>query len=471
MQKSVLVEILRSLNRKEVRDLQKWLQSPAHNQRSDVIQLFDFLVENSSREKALPEKEQAWKAVFPKEPYDDARMRQVMYFLLKNIEDFLVFSDLTDDPVKCQIALTKIYLQRKLDKSYRQASRLSHDYLVKQPLRNSYFLLQKTLLELEENNHWDTSQNVAFNLQETSDALEKWFLAEKMRITYAMWAHQKVYQTANYDNGMLESILPYVGSSRMLNEPAIAGFYYAYMTILNPLEEQNFDELVKLIENAGALFNPTEARTLYVAAINYCIPKINQGHLDFARRAFMLYRTGLETGVLLDNNIVSRYTFGNAVGAALRVGEYGWAEQFIEQFQHHLDEKERQSIVNFNLSRVYFEKGDYNQAQRLLTRFEYDDMLFNIIAKTMLLKIYYEVSELDAFESLLESMRIYLQRKEALDPTRKASYKNMISLMKKLLNLNPYSKAQTERLHKLVLETQPLMERDWLLRQLEHSRK
>jgi Lon protease-like protein len=106
-----------------------------------------------------------------------------------------------------------------------------------------------------------------------------------------------------------------------------------------------------------------------------------------------------------------------------------------------------------------------------LTRFEYDDMLFNIIAKTMLLKIYYEVSELDAFESLLESMRIYLQRKEALDATRKASYKNMISLMKKLLNLNPYSKAQTERLHKLVLETQPLMERDWLLRQLEHSRK
>jgi hypothetical protein len=102
MQKSVLVEILRSLNRKEVRDLQKWLQSPAHNQRSDVIQLFDFLVENSSREKALPEKEQAWKAIFPKEPYDDARMRQVMYFLLKNIEEFLIFSDLTDDPVKAR---------------------------------------------------------------------------------------------------------------------------------------------------------------------------------------------------------------------------------------------------------------------------------------------------------------------------------------------------------------------------------
>ena len=42
--------------------------------------------------------------------------------------------------------------------------------------------------------------------------------------------------------------------------------------------------------------------------------------------------------------------------------------------------------------------------------------------------------------------------------------------MKKLLNMNPYSKAQTERLHSLVQETQPLMERDWLLKQLESGR-
>lgn len=471
MQKSVLAEIIRSMDRKELRDLQKWLQSPAHNLRQDVIRLFDYMAKNLTGDEAAFEKERAWKAVFPGEPFDDARMRQVMYFLLKATEAFLVFNDLTGDQVMSQISLTKIYLQRKLDKSYRQSSRLTREYLQKQPLRNSYYLLQKALLELEENTYyWDTSQNVAFNLQETADALEKWFLAEKIRLSYAMKAHQRVYRTANYDTGMLEQVLPYVDSRKLLDEPAIASFYYAYMTILQPSEERHFDELVKVIENAGQQFTPIEARTLYIAAINYCILKGNQGQLEYARRLFELYRAGLETGVLLENNTVSRYTFVNAVGAALRTNEYDWAEQFIEQFQQHLEEKERQSLVNFNLSRVYFEKGDYDQAQRMLTRFEYDDMLFNIIAKTMLLKIYYEMSELDAFESLLESMRIYLQRKEALDPTRKTSYKNMISLMKKLLNLNPYSNPQTERLKTLVEGTQPLAERDWLLRQLEHRK-
>ncbi|MBC7775605.1 MAG: hypothetical protein H7246_09215, partial [Phycisphaerae bacterium] len=179
-----------------------------------------------------------------------------------------------------------------------------------------------------------------------------------------------------------------------------------------------------------------------------------------------------ENGILLENNVmennvITRYTFGNAVAFALKIGEFDWAEQFIEKFQHYLEEKERNSIVNFNQSRVFFEKGDYAHAQQLLTQFEYDDMLFNIIAKTMLLKIYYETDEYDAFESLLESTRTYLQRKAALDATRKASYKNMISLMKKLLQINIFSKTQKETFRELVQKTNPLAERDWFLKQLE----
>jgi hypothetical protein len=469
MQKSVLAEIVRSLSRKEIREVNKWLLSPAHNQREDVVRLFDFLnkhLADMAQDEAMV-KNQAWKAVFPGEAYDDARMRQVMYFLLKALEEYLVFMDSVDDPAKYLGALTKIYRSRKLDKAYRQASRLGHDYLEKQPLRNGYYLMHAYFFDLEEYNHrLPISQNAPVNLQESADSLEKWFLAEKLRIACAMSAHRNVFQKISYEPGLLNEILAYVQNKGLLNEPAIAAFYYAYLAITNPDEESYFDQLEKLLHNNIGQFDHSEARVLYIAAINYCILKGNQGRLDFARRLFILYRTGLENAILLENNIVSRYTFVNAVGAALRTNEYGWAEQFIEQFKHHLDEKERDSIVNFNLSRVYFEKRDYNKAQLLLTRFEYDDMLFNIIAKTMLLKIYYEQGELDAFESLLESMRIYLQRKEALDPTRKAAYKNMISLMKKLLNHNPYSKAQTERLKVTVESTQPLMEKDWLLKQL-----
>ncbi|MBN8678976.1 MAG: hypothetical protein J0M29_12180 [Chitinophagales bacterium] len=467
MQKSVLLEIIRSLDKKEIRELNKWLQSPAHNQRQDVVRLFEFLVKNLPNGDEAAEKARAWKYVFPGETFDDAYLRQVMYFLLKAIEDYLVFVDLNKDRVQYQLSLSRIYRERKLEKAYRQAYRTGKENLEAQPLRDNYYFRYKFLFEQDFGQLTNVAQNAAANLQETSNALEKWFLAEKLHISYAMLAHKSVYKNVNYQEGMLHEVLTYCEKGTTLEESAIAVYYYAYLALTNPDKEDYFDQLELLIGKLEGHFKMSEFRTLYVAAINYCVPKINQGRLDFSKRAFDLYRKGLESGTLLENGIVSRYTFGNAVGAALRLREYGWAETFIEDFQHHLEEKERNSIVNFNQSRVYFEKGDYTQAQQLLTQFDYDDMLFNPIAKTMLLKIYFETDEYDAFESLLESLRTYLQRKEAMDATRKASYKNMISLMKKLLQLNIFSRAQKETFRELVVKTNPLAERDWFLRQLD----
>ncbi len=366
------------------------------------------------------------------------------------------------------MALMRTYRQRHLEKSYKQAHRIARERLEGQPLRDSYYLRSLFFLEQEYGRWANIIPNASANLQETADALEKWFLSEKLQVAYAMLAHHSVYKTAHYEEGILPESIGYVEKKQLLQEPAIAAYYYAYKLITVPEDEQSFTEFESLIlESREPLFSNSESRHLYLTALNYCTVKVNRGNLEYCKRALRFYRSGAEKGILLENGIMTRYTFVNAVAFAIKIGEFNWAEQFVQQFQEFLEDKERNSIVNFNLSRIYFEKGDYDKARELLLQFEYNDMLFNIIAKTMLLKIYYEQDEYDIFESLLESMRIYLQRKEALDPTRKAGYKNMISLMKKLVNVNPYAKAPKEKLRELIKETNPLMERDWLLRQLE----
>lgn len=394
-------------------------------------------------------------------------MRQVMYFLLKAIEEYLAFTEFANNKVQFNLTLTRIYRGRKLEKSSKQAFRFSVENLENQPLRDGSYLLQRFQLEKEYGQWTNVLPNAAPNLQETSNALENLFLAEKINLALTMLAHKSINQVANYDQGMLDLVLKYTKERNLLDEPAIGLFYYAFMAVSNQEEEFYFDKLEQLIQEQMPRFTQNELRTLYIAALNYCIVKSNKGRPEYSRRAFELYRKGLEKHILIENNRISRYTFGNAIGYALRIGEFDWAEQFINDFQHLLDEKEQNSIANFNLARIYYAKGDLDAAQRLLTQFEYNDMFFNIIAKTMLLKIYYEQDELDAFESLLESMRIYLQRKEALDPTRKVAYKNMISLMKKLINISPYSKAQKVKLKEQIASTSSLMEREWLLKQVE----
>ncbi len=471
MQKSVLVEIIRSLNRKEIREIQKWLQSPAHNQRQDVVRLFDHLVKTAPDENGDLTKASIWPALFPGEPFDDARMRQTMYFLLQSVEEYLAFTELSKDTVHIQTVLLKVYRNRLLERPFRHMMEAARKRQLTSPYRNSVFLREQHILEQELYFYLGTrKRDLEVNLQETTDALDLAYIADKLQIACRMLAHQSVNKQANYNMGLLVPTLDYVDQKGLLREPAIAVYYYGYKALTERDSESYFTELEKIIFEHGHLFPIAELREIYLLAINYCVGRFNAGEMGYAKRAFDLFKKGFEDNILLESGLISRFTFGNAIAFALRLKEYEWIEKFIEQFQHNLEEKFRRSVVHFNQSRLYFEKGDYDTAQRLLIQFEYDDMLLNIIAKTMLLKIYYEQGEFDAFESLLESMRIYLQRKEALDTHRKTAYKNLISIMKKLLHLNPYSKTQTERLRTLVQETNPLMEREWLLRQLEPRR-
>jgi len=131
-----------------------------------------------------------------------------------------------------------------------------------------------------------------------------------------------------------------------------------------------------------------------------------------------------------------------------------------------VDEKERNSIVNFNLSRVYFEKGEYSQAQRLLTQFDYNDMLLNIIAKTMLLKIYYEADELRLLDALLDSMTIFLRRKKIIG-YHKQNYRNIVRYFQKLLALNRLDAAAVDTLRRQIETEEHLTEREWFLGILE----
>lgn len=469
MQKSVLVEIVRSLNRKEIREVQKWLQSPAHNQRHDVVRLFDFLVRHPDADEQALGKEAVWKVIFPGEPFDDARMRQTMYFLLKSLEEYLSFIELAADEVKVNLALASVFRRRQLERPFRQTIDLVRKQMKEFPYRNSRYLQDQYLSEQENYNYLSgLKRGIRLNLQETSDAFDLAYLSDKLRLACLMLSHQAVSENTHYDFGFLENVLTIVETNHhLLSYPAIAFYYFSYKSVTAKDTEPYYDRLEQLILEQGYLFPLNELREFYLLAINYCVGRGNAGKMEYVQRAFQLFKKGFDEEILLENKVVSRFSFHNAVGSAIRCREFDWAENFIDKYQGNLEEKHRKSIVHFNLSRLHFEKGDYNKAQTLLTQFEYDDMLFNIIAKTMLLKIYYEQSELDAFESLLESMRIYLQRKEALDATRKATYKNMVSVMKKLLHLNPYSKPQVQKFRELVATTNPLAERDWLLKQAQ----
>ncbi len=467
MENSHLIVILKTFSKKEQREFRKWLESPVHNQRDDVLLLFDYLTNNNhlDSEKYL-KKEKVFGKLFPKEPYDDAKCRQTMHFLLKAVEEYLVWQELQEDKMQIKISLASVYRKRKLGKVFQRTIRNIEELQEVYPYQNEHYWRNEYLLQLEKYTatEWK-EQNIEINLQEVSNALDVAYLAEKLLQTCRMLSHQKLYKTT-YVFGMIDFILKYVEQENLLHIPAIGIYYFTYKTLTEQENEPYFEALETLIQTHGHQFPSAQSKEMYLFAINYCVGRSNTGEEKYTRKLFELYKKGFEKKILVENNMVTPAAFHNAAAIGLKLKEYQWVDYFIHEHKQYLEPNHRDSFFFFNLAKLRYEQKDYDSAMRLLAQTDFDNILIQLNAKTMLLKMYYELDETDAIESLLESMRTYLSRKEIIGYHR-SNYQNIIRYTKKLVRLNPYNKLHKEKLQQEIAVANPLTEREWLLRQLE----
>ncbi|GJM35529.1 MAG: hypothetical protein DHS20C18_45300 [Saprospiraceae bacterium] len=467
MNNSHIISILRIFSKKEIRELRKWLSSPIHNQRDDVAQLFDYLTaSNHLEEEKFLNKDRIFVKLFPKEPYDDAKLRQTIHFFSKAVEAYIIYKERSEDEFETNLALAGFYRKRKLDKLFKKTIKRVETLQIESPIRDKVFFEKEFSLYNEKQLFKSgKKRTVSLNLQNYSDALDLDYLAKKMYQTCIILTHQRVFKE-NCNIGLLDQVLEYVEKNQFFNSPAISIYYYGCKTLTVPEGTTYFKNLKSEIEQYGHQFTHSEIRDIYLMAINYCIGRMNAGNENFVKEAFDLYREGLSKEILIEGNVVSRFTFLNVIRIGLRLKEFDWVDHFITQYEKYLESRHRESIVHYSRSRLYFEKKDYSNAMRLLVQVEYDDILINLNAKTMLLKMYYEQDEFDALEFLLDSLRTYLNRKEVVG-YHKANYQNIIRFTKKLTRVTPYRDDQKNKLEKEIQEASPLTEKEWLLQQLK----
>jgi hypothetical protein len=93
------------------------------------------------------------------------------------------------------------------------------------------------------------------------------------------------------------------------------------------------------------------------------------------------------------------------------------------------------------------------------------DLLLNLDAKLMLLKMYYELGEFDALESLLTAMKTFIRRRKELG-YQKNHYLGIIRFTQKLMALPPNDRAARELLRSEIENAEGLPEKEWLLGQV-----
>lgn len=465
MIKSRLIEVLKTFSKKDFRECKKWVNSPFHNQRKDVVLLFDYLTDPKHlMDDNLLEKQLVFPSIYPDEAYDDSKMRQVMHFLFRSVEDFLVYQENEHTGIRKKLSLLKVYKEKNLDRSFVKTQKdLENDFHKSHFLNEDYEHDRYVFLREVGDYNSKVKRTQELNIQRLSDTFDQAFIIEKLKQACLALTYQKVFNKSQ-EIGFLDKVLEIVEANNLFDNHRIGIQYHLYQILKNGRIE-NFFTLKKYLA-ADFPMPIKEIRESYISAINFCISQINMGNRDFRRELFQLYKNGIAKNIFLENQVLSRWTFKNAITIALNLKEFDWVENFIENYNQYLKEKHRKNFLYFNYAKLHYEKGNHDKALEVIQKYEFSDVLININAKILLTKIFYELSEFNALESLLESMRAYIQRKKELGSQRMAIHKNFIKYTKKLLRVNPYSKAQKEKLKTEIEAAKPLTEKAWLLKQL-----
>jgi hypothetical protein len=463
MQNTRLLRLLQSCTKEEWASLRKFVRSPYFNNRTEVEQLLEILLQYLKKGQEIPERAQLFKKIYPNTPFDDHRLRLAMSFLYQNLCQFLVVQRLLKDEVLMKKELATLLQQRQLNERGEKVLASAHTQQQTHPLRNADFLEEKYQLSLAQYRaEVNTHQAVRSDLQLLSEQLDDAFFARKLWQACFMWSHSVVHNT-QFDFGVLLPVLDFLEKHpQKIETPAIGLYFHCFKALSQPSEPLHFQRFKSILIQSSYLFPNHELRDIFVLALNFCSRQYNAGNTTYLREQLHLYQEGLDKGYFLTDGTLMPYTYQNASTIGLILKEYDWVESFVHEYQTALLPEHRAGLFHFNLARLAYNQQHLGKALTLLQKAEYKDLLLLLAAKTLQLKIYYELVEFDLLESHLQAFRAFLNRKKDMGYHRE-NYINLVIFTQKLHEMNGFDPKEKEILRYQISQTKALAERDWLL--------
>jgi hypothetical protein len=459
-----LSDYLNAMTAHELNRLEKFAQSPFHNEDTKLTKLILLLVPavkegNDEEMKA----EYVFKKVFGAGKFEKQKFNRLLSDATKLVENFLVLDRFNAQPTTRHTYLLEVMNERKLGKHFPEMMSFSLKKHELQPLRDSTFYYQKYQLESQhniflENRNLRTTEK---NLQQAIYSLDVFYLINKLRYCAAI-LHYKNFLAIEAETTLMQEIMQHLKQNDYSHIPAINIYHKILLTLIEPEEEKNYFLLKEQIIAHQQLFPKAEVGNMMVFAMNYCINQINYGRTEYLNEVLSLYKHSLSTDLIFEEGLLSPWDYKNIITVALRVKDYKWAEGFIHQYKNKIPKKDRENAYTFNLAKYYFYVNKYDKVLQLLQDVKYDDVFYLLDSKTTLMKTYYELGELSPLHSLKDSFRLLLRRKRLINDQQRENYLNFIKLTMKLSRIDVRDTKEVGQLKTEIDKTTNVADYSWI---------
>lgn len=470
MEKSKIIDLLRTFTASELRQFVDFVASPFFNKRTELIPFLKHLISKAPDFPSLSiQKEKVFHELYPDRTYDDKEMRYLMSYLSKLAERFLIITRYERQTVKCQLDLMQSFLDRDLEKYYSRQQKKVKQSLINIDRKDSSFFYRQYIFSDLEDQHFSRLRIRHFdpNIQFASEYLDKFYYIKKLKYTCGMLDRQTILK-GEYHIGFPKELVQHLRRQKFFNQDILRVYYTILQSLLEGDNDVHFERLKELIGQVADQITFYDLREIYSFGINYCARKIRNGKEAYVEEALNLYLDGIRKGILIQDGALSPWTFTNVVKLALRLKRYDWIESFIREFASKLPEAFRKNAYHYNLAELYYYTKAYDNALDQLNQVHFTDINYHLGSRVILAKIYFETNEENALLSLLAAFTVFLKRNKMISADLKKTYLNFCHFVFQLVRKR---KKQISKLEEDINQTKLLTDRAWLLWAVKQTQK
>ena len=399
------------------------------------------------------------KSISKKQKYTPNEFRKLCHTLLLKIESILASITFKGDVLFQQYFLLKFYKQYQLFSFYEQAKNKidkQENILFSTSVLEHYMLMNQSYYETLIEDKTRASEN---NILPYSKALDEYYMVQKLKlICHAL--NEQHFTTLNIVPDYTNEILNI--NKKQYN--ILVQLYYDVAKLLQDIHQEDaFIDLKSFVKKSKNI-HQDDLKIIIQYLINYCVIKINKGASHFIREIFEMYKHYNE---VIDEIYISPVRFKNIINVSIRLKEYSYAFLYIEKNGKKLPIEVQTSTIEFNKAKLYYEQKNYDAAIEILRTHQYDDIIFNLSAKVLLVQSFYEKKEFQFLESFLESFRIFVLRNKEMNTVSKKIHQDFIKIIHRLMKMEFAGIKEIEAFKNKINDRDNLPDKAWILEKLD----
>ena len=400
MQESKLLEAYLSLDHVKLKQFDRFMQSPYFNESTILLSLHKILYHQVQKKLETPTREEVFCQLYPSQKFDDARIRYLMSRLLELLEEFLFQEGVKHEQNVKQLYLFDYYEAKNCNKTKEQlVNKIRRESDKSKPIRDNDFLERYRLEELLQRasaaNIEEYSKYMKEHFSTAISALDAYYFINKLRHLCSLLNAKNVVQM-DVHFALQEEILQITDKGYLSENKLIQTYRLIYKTLTETGNTADYWVLRDSLFQEWQIFNINEAREIFAYVQNFGIKQINLGNSEFNEELFRVYDFGLQSGILLQNGLLSEANYKNITVIGLRSGHLDWVKEFIENYRSYLPEENQANAYIFNKSNYHFYKKEYTEVLKLLQDVVFNYIFYAIDYRIILLKTYFELQEREA---------------------------------------------------------------------------